>query len=745
VGISNVKFVGPKTAAGTFTGGAGIIGFDSGVLLSCGNIADVVGPNSSDSITTDNNLPGDADLDKLIPGYKSYDATILEFGFIPTTDAIMFRYVFGSDEYNEWVNSPFNDVFGFFVNQVNYARVAGDPVSINSINGGNPLGTNASHPSFYVNNWDEKNNKGGTLDTEMDGLTVELIFTAPVKRGAKNWLKLAIADAGDHVLDSNVFLRGGSLISAVPIAGTVTTYSGAGIKDVAMAFTASNGSDQYVVLTDANGYFYSAVAPGWSGTLTPSKPGLLFKPVALSYSKVYGPYYNQNFIGGPLAQPDAMIRKKEDATTAYAANDVYNTTGEQQTKTQTVSLGDTAVYLGKVENDGWKTQTLAVTAPTVPAGWAATYYDKPRGGNDVTAQVTGAGGWALPNMAPGAFKEFRVEVTPDPMLVAPAAYDLLITVSNSGSSEQDAVKAVTVLEATAQPDLLIANATDGVYLGNDFYDTLAPITGSGYLQTQAQAVLRDTTATYWLGVQNDGNCLDDFRVTGTAGHPAFTVRYYDALTGGTDITAQVAGGGWTTGTLGPGDIREMRLEVTPTASAGDGAVWTVIVKATSSIEADCRDLARADTSVPASHQPDMLIRTGGGGFIGGGIYNTTGANQTATQTRTTGAVAVYGLRVQSPASAREQYPYKVVGSASEGGWVVRYFDALSGGTDITSLVTGAGWWTPPLVAGGTRDLRVEVTPHSAVPAGQSKEVFVIACSPLDAGIRDAVKAVTTKN
>ena len=71
VTISNVTFSGANHAAGTFAGGTGIIGFGSGVVLSSGNIATVVGPNRYDDATTDNSLPGDADLDGLIPGYTT--------------------------------------------------------------------------------------------------------------------------------------------------------------------------------------------------------------------------------------------------------------------------------------------------------------------------------------------------------------------------------------------------------------------------------------------------------------------------------------------------------------------------------------------------------------------------------------------------------------------------------------------------------------------------------------------------
>ncbi|MGG1676646.1 choice-of-anchor L domain-containing protein [Neobacillus sp. NRS-1170] len=203
VTVQNVSFNGAATATGTFTGGDGIIGFNDGIILSSGNISNVIGPNNFDGITADNGTPGDTDLNSLIPGYSTQDATVLEFDFIPNNDIISFEYVFSSDEYNEYVNSVYNDVFGFFINGVNAALIPGTtiPVSINNVNGG-------SHSEFYLNN--DLTDGGGSINTEMDGLTKVLFVEVPVNKGVVNHIKMAIADAGDRILDSNVFIKAGS-------------------------------------------------------------------------------------------------------------------------------------------------------------------------------------------------------------------------------------------------------------------------------------------------------------------------------------------------------------------------------------------------------------------------------------------------------------------------------------------------------------------------------------------------------
>jgi hypothetical protein len=63
-------------------------------------------------------------------------------------DTLKFRYAFGSEEYMEFANSSFNDVFGFFISgpnpsggsytNQNIALIPGTatPVTINNVNGG---------------------------------------------------------------------------------------------------------------------------------------------------------------------------------------------------------------------------------------------------------------------------------------------------------------------------------------------------------------------------------------------------------------------------------------------------------------------------------------------------------------------------------------------------------------------------------------------------------------------------------
>src|SRR6185503_17058852 len=148
------------------------------------------------------------------------DATVLEFDFEPNdwnATTLLFSYVFTSDEYNEFVTTQYNDVFAFWVNGITCALVprlgpAPDPVTINTVNRDNPFGgPDARNPLLYRNN--DLDDGGGSINTEMDGLTVVLSCQAPILPRATNHIRLAIADASDGIFDSNVMIRAQSFAS----------------------------------------------------------------------------------------------------------------------------------------------------------------------------------------------------------------------------------------------------------------------------------------------------------------------------------------------------------------------------------------------------------------------------------------------------------------------------------------------------------------------------------------------------
>ncbi|BAU62856.1 hypothetical protein STA3757_02070 [Stanieria sp. NIES-3757] len=216
VNPGSINYTGANGASGIFTGGLSSgIGINNGIILTTGKAVDAIGPNNSDGTSTGNGLPGDADLNALIP-QSTLDATVLEFEFESTGGDLFFNYVFASEEYNEFVNTSFNDVFAFFLDGVNIALIPGTttPVSINNVNGGNPFGNNASNPQFFNNN--DLSDGGPFFNIAYDGFTTVFTAQALGLSAGTHKMKLAIADAGDSALDSAVFIQAGSFSDTNP-------------------------------------------------------------------------------------------------------------------------------------------------------------------------------------------------------------------------------------------------------------------------------------------------------------------------------------------------------------------------------------------------------------------------------------------------------------------------------------------------------------------------------------------------
>lgn len=211
--ISYIGATGPNPSSGTFSDGiASGLGIDSGIILTSGWASDADGPNlnggvvevlsgggSSDDTTQDLNIPGDTDLSS-ISGFATEDATVLEFDFTTSGGDLFFNFVFGSEEYIDFVNTEYNDVFAFIVDDVNIGLVPDttDPVTINTVN---PL----TNPAYYVNNINP-----APHDIEYDGFTTVIQAQALGLGTGTHSIKLAIADASDGLLDSGVFIEAGS-------------------------------------------------------------------------------------------------------------------------------------------------------------------------------------------------------------------------------------------------------------------------------------------------------------------------------------------------------------------------------------------------------------------------------------------------------------------------------------------------------------------------------------------------------
>ncbi len=213
----------PKGSAGIFTAGPGTdLGMEKGLILSTGEAKNAANPGSAFA-STGNGFPGDPDLDAISRKSgsleKSLDACVVELEVFAATDELTFEYIFGSEEYPEFVETHFNDLFAFLVsgpgitgdpdlgNKFNIATLPdGTPIQINSVN--------------QKNNWEYYRNNEEGKSIVFDGLTSDYLgkkksLTARVKTIPCNTyqLKLAIGDRLDDQYDSGVLIsdiKGGS-------------------------------------------------------------------------------------------------------------------------------------------------------------------------------------------------------------------------------------------------------------------------------------------------------------------------------------------------------------------------------------------------------------------------------------------------------------------------------------------------------------------------------------------------------
>ncbi|MCW5898736.1 MAG: choice-of-anchor L domain-containing protein [Flavobacteriales bacterium] len=242
--------LGDNPAIGSFAAENTELDLNSGIVLASGYVTNTPGPASgfmSDWLGI--NLASDPDL-TTIAGVTINDKSVLEFDCTPVGDTLLIDYVFGSEEYPEWV-CAFNDVFGFFLSgpgllgpysngAVNIALVPGSntPVGINTVNNGllndpNSPGCAAQNPDYFLDNELGQH-------VVFDGLTVGLTAFAVVQPGSTYHFKIGIGDALDTAFDSGVFLGSSSFRSS----GMIST----GIPETPPALGLEHHGDAVAIL-----------------------------------------------------------------------------------------------------------------------------------------------------------------------------------------------------------------------------------------------------------------------------------------------------------------------------------------------------------------------------------------------------------------------------------------------------------------------------------------------------------------
>ena len=229
VNISNITYTGSSEAISYFSANTQNMSFHSGLLITTGYRNLAMGPNNDSKSRIDNGYPGSILVDGLASS-QSHNAAILAFDLIPSGDTLKIRYIFGSEEYPEYVGNSYTDVFAIFMEgpgipgSQNIAKLPnGDPITVNKVNNGNPGGTGsgipacaATNPQYFVDNGNGNQAPYNSSNTylQFDGLTVPLTAKRAVIPGQTYHIIIVIAEGGDGIFDSGAFIEEGGITAS---------------------------------------------------------------------------------------------------------------------------------------------------------------------------------------------------------------------------------------------------------------------------------------------------------------------------------------------------------------------------------------------------------------------------------------------------------------------------------------------------------------------------------------------------
>ena len=291
VSATNVTFDGLISQIGDFDGSASNIGLPYGIVMSSGDVAEIVPtgfPSTNTSGAGDNDLLLTAQSVTSNPASQSInstnDAAILEFDFIPLGDSVRFNFVFASEEYLTYVNTQFNDVFGFYISGPGFAGPYSSPPGFP--NGSEnlavvpgtsePITISTIHPgmnaAYYIDN------SIGTTHS-FNGFTVPITIEFQVVCGETYHFKFAVADCQDGILDTGVFFEGGSFTSDVvevsftTVSGDTSIIEGCTNADIVFSRPSNNTTDSLTVSFDATGTAIEGADFGTLGNSVTFLPG----------------------------------------------------------------------------------------------------------------------------------------------------------------------------------------------------------------------------------------------------------------------------------------------------------------------------------------------------------------------------------------------------------------------------------------------------------------------------------------
>ena len=447
-------------------------------------------------------------------------------------------------------------------------------------------------------------------------------------------------------------------------------------------------------------------------------------------------------------QPDMMIATLEGG---YVGEGVIENIPNAQVVASSVASNETAVYKFKSLNHGNENDTFIITGESVNGSFNVVYYDAVlESGRDITAQVVGSG--YLLDLTALSSTEGRFEVNYTGNTLATQEITMTL-ISSNDPTKKDTVKSKTTFIPLPspplpvyQPDLMIGTLEGGAdYFEEGFYE-------SGTFaerQIKTLTLASNEVAVYYFKVKNGGDIVDDIELACAFGIDNLNISYFVFEAGGVliDITPDIATSGGYDRTLEAGEYYEGKALI---AYTGNELLTAEVNMTASSLKQfDRKDVIKMETTFiplvpppppppPSVYQPDMMIATLEGGYVGEGIYENVPSLQVKTMSLASNEVGVYRLKSLNAGDAADTLI--LTGEVGAGNYTVTYYDSVNGVGDITSQVGGSGYLIN-LSALGSVEGRIEIVNKGNTLATQ--EITATLISSNDPTKKDSVKVMTT--
>jgi gliding motility-associated-like protein len=221
--INGYVFSDNTKSYGYFTNTNPAFALQEGILITSGKAKSAVGPNNRILSEGPRSWAGDRDLEIAINESNTFNATSIEFEIEAVSSQFSFDYIFSSEQY---LSNPasyqcnYSDGFAFLIKEIDnpqaaYQNLAVIPNTNIPIKIPTVRAQTANCPESFPEYFGGFN--GVNHPTNYNGQTVILTAKADVTPGKKYKFKLVVADQGNELYDSAIFLAAGSFKNSIDL------------------------------------------------------------------------------------------------------------------------------------------------------------------------------------------------------------------------------------------------------------------------------------------------------------------------------------------------------------------------------------------------------------------------------------------------------------------------------------------------------------------------------------------------